>query len=336
MLTARATQTKGVGAVTAYVSKIHESEHKLNNLMQSVVLVAGLGLLLAFCAWLLWSWTGVIVMFVAVGFLVLMTPQIPPQVVMGIYRARPIDPRHGSQFYRIIEELSTRADLPKVPALYVVPSMALNAFATGRRENSAIAITEGMLRKLSVREITGVLGHEISHIRNNDVWVMGLADVMSRLMQSMSVLAIVLFFLHLPGALMGRSQMPWLGILLLYLAPAIASLLQFGLSRAREYDADLEGAHLTGDPIGLASALRKLERYQGRLWEDLLPTGRRIPQPSVLRSHPTTERRIERLLEIRDENPLPPIDVSEEPMVTMVGAGPGSLRPRYRLPGLWF
>jgi heat shock protein HtpX len=115
------------------------------------------------------------------------------------------------------------------------------------------------------------------------------------------------------------------------------SLLQLALSRTREFDADLDGAVLTGDPVGLASALSRVERYQGRLWEDLAaPGGRRIPAPSVLRSHPETEERVARLRSLAPEQMLPPLDIREEPMVSLVGFGPVAIRPRFRLPGLWF
>jgi heat shock protein HtpX len=94
---------------------------------------------------------------------------------------------------------------------------------------------------------------------------------------------------------------------------------------------------LTGDPRGLASALEKLERYQGSIWEDMLPLpSRRIPQPSLLRSHPPTAERVARLLALENREMAPPIEVTEEPMVSMVGMGPGSMQPRYRFPGVWY
>src|SRR5262249_40563046 len=138
--------------------------------------------------------------------------------------------------------------------------------------------------------------------------------------------------------LLGDADMPFLGLLLLYLAPTIGSLLQLALSRTREFDADLDGAELTGDPRALASALDKLERYQGSFWEDLMfpIPARRIPQPSLLRSPPPTEERVRRLLELDDRQLPPPLAVVEEPMVSMVGVSPGSMQPRYRFPGVWF
>ena len=202
--------------------------------------------------------------------------------------------------------------------------MTLNAFATGTPGNAVIGITEGLLRRLSLRELAGVLAHELSHVRNNDLSVMSLADVMTRFTQALSYLAVILAIFNLPAWLLGDSDMPFSALLLLYLAPTIGSLLQLGLSRTREYDADLEGAELTGDPRGLASALDKLERYQGRFWEDLMfpVPSRRIPQPSLLRSHPPTEQRVARLLALENREMAPPIEVVEEPMVSHGRHGP--------------
>jgi heat shock protein HtpX len=324
--------------MTPLLDENRRHQHKQRNQLQSALLVGGLGLVTAFSAWLLWDWTGVLLMLVSVGAVYAFAPKVPPEIVMRMYRAQPLDPRHGEQITYIVDVLSKRADLPAPPTVYVVPSMTLNAFASGTPDKALIAITEGLLRRLSMRELTGVLAHEMSHIRNNDLAVMGLADVMTRFTQVLSYLALCLAIFNLPGLLLGDSDISLLALLLLYLAPTIGSLLQLGLSRTREYDADLEGAQLTGDPRGLASALEKLERYQGTFWEDLtFPVpGRRIPQPSLLRSHPPTEERVARLLALENRELPPPIEVVEEPMVSLAGLGPGSMRPRYRFPGVWF
>jgi heat shock protein HtpX len=312
--------------------------HKARNQLHSALLVGGLGLVTVFSAWLLWSWTGVLVALVWIGALYAFAPRLPPEMIMALYRAKPIDPNQGGQIVYIVEELARRARLPAVPAVYVIPSMTLNAFATGTPGNAVVGITEGLLRRLSLRELAGVLAHELSHVRNGDLAVMSLADVMTRFTQALSYLAVILAFFNLPAWLLGDSDMPFSALLLLYLTPTIGSLLQLGLSRTREYDADLEGAELTGDPRGLASALDKLERYQGSFWEDLMfpVPSRRIPQPSLLRSHPPTEQRGARLLALENRELAPPIEVVEEPFVSMVGMGPGSMQPRYRFPGVWF
>jgi heat shock protein HtpX len=310
--------------------------HKARNVRQSLLLVGGLTIVTAFSAWLLWSWPGVIVTMVWVLGLYLFAPRVPPEMVMRMYRATRLDPRGGDQITPIVAALSRRAELPAVPEVYIIPSTTLNAFATGRPEKAVIGITEGLLRRLTPDELAGVLAHEISHVRNNDLAVMGLADVMTRFTQMLSYLALFLAFFHLPRILAGEGDLSLMGLLILYLAPSIGSLLQLGLSRTREYDADLEGAFLAGTPRGLVSALRKLERYQGRFWEDLaFPVpGRRIPQPSLLRSHPTTEERVARLRDAEGRQTLAPIEVAPEPFAALAGAA--ALRPRTRWPGVWY
>jgi heat shock protein HtpX len=312
--------------------------HKASNELQSALLVGGLGLVTAFSVWLLWGAMGVALTLVAVGLVYAFAPRLPPEIVMRVFRARPLDPGHGDQVLDVLQQLASRAGLSNQPKLYVIPSMTLNAFASGTPDRAIIAVTEGLLRGLTLRELAGVLAHEVSHIRNNDLAVMSLADVMTRLMQALSYLAIILAVLNLPAMLLGDSDVSLLALVLLYLSPTIGSLLQLALSRTREYDADFEGAQLTGDPAGLAAALAKLERHQGSFWEDMaLPVpGRRIPQPSLLRSHPPTEERIARLEALERGALPPPLHVREAPMVTMVGVGPASMRPRYRCPGVWF
>ncbi len=313
-------------------------EHKARNALHSALLVGGLGLVTAFSAWLLWDWTGVFVALAWIGVLYAFAPRLPPELIMRMYRARRIDARQGGQLAYVLDVLAHRAGLATVPALYVIPSMTLNAFAAGTPQKAIVGVTEGLLRRLSLRELAGVLAHELSHVRNNDLAVMSLADVMTRFTQVLSYLALFLAIVNLPAMLLGDSDIPFSALLLLYLAPTIGSLLQLGLSRTREYDADLEGAMLTGDPRGLAAALDKLERYQGSFWEDFMfpVPARRIPQPSLLRSHPPTQARIARLLALEGRDLPPPIEVVEEPSVSMVGFSPGSLQPRYRFPGVWY
>jgi heat shock protein HtpX len=325
--------------MTPFLDPKSHSAHKARNTLHSAILVAGLGLLTGFSAWLLWGGMGVAITLVAIGVIYAFAPRLPPEVVMRIYRARRLDPRSGGPIVHIVDVLSDRAELPAPPRVYIIPSMTLNAFATGSPEKAVIGVTEGLLRRLTLNELAGVLAHEISHIRNNDLTVMGLADVMTRFTQVLSYLALFLALFNLPAFLLGDAE-TWLptGLLLLYLAPTIGSLIQLALSRTREYDADLEGAGLTGDPGSLVTALQKLERYHGRFWEDMtLPVpGRRIPYPSLLRSHPSTEERIARLRALQGRPMLPNIPITEEPMVSMLGLGPIAMRPRYRWTGAWY
>ena len=308
------------------------------NDVHALLLLGGLGLLTVFCGWLLWSWAGVLAALAAVAAISYFAPRLPPEAIMRLYRATAIDPSHGGQILQVVKILSARAGLPAPPAVYVIASMTANAFAAGTPRKAVIGITEGLLRRLSLRELTGVLGHEISHIANNDLAVMSLADAMTRFTQALSYLALFLAIFNLPGLLLGDSDISLLALLLLYLAPTLSSLLQLSVARAREFDADLAGASLTGDPAGLAAALQRIERVQGTLWEDMmLPVpGRRIPSPSVLRTHPPTEERLERLRVLEHAQLPPPIELPEEPMVSLAGLGPGAMRPRLRFPGVWF
>jgi heat shock protein HtpX len=150
----------------------------------------------------------------------------------------------------------------------------------------------------------------------------------------MAWLGQLLLLLNLPVLMMGGYGVPWLLVLLLILAPTAMSLLQLALSRAREHDADLDAAALTGDPRGLAAALAKLERLQGRYWEEILLPGRRIPEPSLLRTHPPIEARIARLLELEEkaEPPSLPARTFHDP----AWATPIPQGPRWRWPGVWY
>ena len=323
--------------MSPFLDHERHAEHRLRNLAHSTLMIGGIGLLMLVSAFLIARWAGMILALTCVGVVLLLAPRIRPETVMRLYRAEPVGQRHGPQLLRIVEVLADRAELSHHPRLYVIPSMTLNAFATGRPHRAAIAITEGLLRRLSLREISAVIAHEMSHIRNNDLFVMGLADAMTRFTQLLCYIALGLALLNIPALLLGLDTFSWAAILLLYLAPALSSLLQLSLSRSREYDADAEAAGLTGDPAGLASALGVLERIQGRFWEDLMfPPTRRVPYPSMLRSHPDTADRIRRLAELGRHPLARPIDVADEPMFSMVGVGPAEMAPRRRWPGLWY
>lgn len=325
--------------MTPFLNPERLAEHRRRNLLHSLLLVAGMSLIVMASSALIWSWSGAIAAGLFVAAVALIGPRVPPEAVMRLYSGVPVDARRGGQLLRLLEVLAERAELERPPRLYVIPSMALNAFATGSRSYAAIGITEGLLRRLDLRQLAGVIAHEMSHIRNNDLRVMALADALTRFTQVLAYLGLLLALMNLPLALMGLETFSWVAVLLLYLAPTLTSLLQMGLSRTREYDADLEAVGLTGDPAGLASALAALERYQGRFWEDLmLPVpSRRIPHPSLLRSHPATEDRIARLRELEGRSwQTRPLAIGEEPLLMLVGPGPASMIPRQRLFGFWY
>ncbi|PSH63879.1 peptidase M48 Ste24p [Phyllobacterium brassicacearum] len=274
---------------------------RLINTLHTWLLLAGSLLLLIVCAWTLAGPAGIIYAFVFGGISLFAIRRISPQMVLKMYKARPVTQAEFPQGLAIVDELARRAGLPAAPKLHVIPSRMMNAFAVGRRDNAIVAVTDQLIRALTARELTGVLAHEISHIRNEDLKVMALADTVSRFTSLMSTIGIVSLLFNITWLASGAPpQVPWLGVLVLLFAPTIGGLLQMALSRTREFDADLGAAMLTGDPDGLAGALIKLEKAQGKVWENLILPGGRIPDPSILRTHPLTEDRVARLNSLKE------------------------------------
>ncbi len=275
-------------------------EQKLRNLGHTLLLIGSMALLLALTSELLfgegvrpWVFAGVIL---AMSTL----PDISPRWILRLYQARRIYPSEAPELTRLMEHIGRRSGVTPIPDLYWIPSSTSNAFAVGSGHNAAIALTDGLLRLLNTRELAGVLAHETSHIVNHDMRLMNLADLISRLTHMLSMIGILLAVISLPLALMGMAPLPLSGLLLLIIAPTLSALLQLGLSRVREFQADLSAVHITGDPEGLASALGKIEQRQTSLWQQILLPGYRDPQPSILRTHPDTAERVRRLLTLRD------------------------------------
>lgn len=239
-------------------------------------------------------------MWIALGASLLalaLEPAATGRLTLRLYGARPVARGAAPGLWLLMERISNRAALPSVPQLYYVPSPIINAFAVGRRRNAAIAVTDGLLRNLDDREIAGVLAHETAHIAHDDLRVMGLADYVSRLTGFFALMGQLILLLSLPSLVTGSVQFNWGLLLLLVLSPHVALLAQLGLSRVREFDADRAAAAFTGDPEGLASALAHIERVS-RSWRTILMPGWGNPEPSWLRTHPATEDRVARLLEL--------------------------------------
>jgi len=310
--------------------------HAFTNRIQSLLLLLAMGGFLALLGAILWGEDGVIGLLFMGLILVLFNPVIAPQLIMRMYRARPLSRVEAPALHGAFEQLAQRAGLPQIPVLYYIPSRMVNAFAVGTRRQSAIAVTDGLLRILDTRETIGVLAHEISHIHNNDMWVMGIADMFSRLTSMLSLFGQLLLLLNLPLILFSALSINWMAILILIFAPSLSALAQLGLSRTREYDADLNAARLTGDPEGLARALVKIERQQGSFMERIFLPGRRIPDPSLLRTHPPTEERVRRLMELRHDDSVMGVNLPASGFMPDVFAdNPARRPPRWHINGLW-
>jgi heat shock protein HtpX len=312
-------------------------QHAWLNRIQSVALLLFMGGFLALLGWLLWGRLGLLMLIGIGATAVFLNPTTSPGWVMRMYGASSIGSERAPGLWNMVGLLAERAGLETRPDLYYVPSSVLNAFAVGNRQHSAIAVTDGLVRSLNKSELVGVLAHEMSHIRNNDLWVMGLADVFSRATSLLSLIGQFLLLLNLPLIFFSTLTISWYAILLLIFAPVLSSLAQLALSRAREYDADLNAVRLTGDPDALASALAKIERRQGGWLEKILMPGRGIPEPSLLRTHPETAERIGRLMSLKGAGiAAQPLRLYDAPVDRHWGMGhPVKRPPRWHVNGLW-
>ncbi len=225
------------------------------------------------------------------------------KLVLRMYKAREVGPEDSPDLYRMVRTLADRAEIP-MPRIYVIPETAPNAFATGRNpKNAAVAVTNGLLAMLSADELFGVLAHEIGHIKNRDTLVMTVAGAIGG---AIGFIAEMAFWSSLFGSSDDEEgSSPASGLLGILLAPIAAMLIQMAISRSREFIADERGAELSGNPLALASALRKIEG-----WSSQVPMRSGNPATSHLfiinpfaggglrglfSTHPATAKRIERL-----------------------------------------
>ena len=291
---------------------------RLKNGLQTLLIMGGLALVLAVPGYLLAGGLGLLMSLGAAVVGALAGSWVPARVILAEAGAGLVERHRAATLYRLLEALYRRAGIDAQPQLFYTPSPDLNAFAVGTRHDGGIAVTAGLLRTLTMRELAGVLAHEVSHLRHGDTRVMSMAAAMTRLTLFLTTVLQVSLLLMLPLILAGEQRLPWGLLLIVAFSPTLSTLLQLALSRHREFAADLEAASLTGDPRGLASALAVLERHHGRWLLTLF--GRHPPAgPEWLRTHPSTRERIRRLLATEalagHVPPQPVVDPSHSPMI---------------------
>lgn len=274
------------------------------NRIKSVALLAVLTALLLWAGHTVGGQAGLVVALLFAGVMNLGAYWFSDRIVLRMYRAQEVSAAEAPELHGIVQDLALRGGLP-MPRVYLIPEDAPNAFATGRSpEKAAIAVTEGLLRLLSREEVAGVLAHELGHVKNRDTLIMSIAATLGGALSMLADMA-------LWGSLLGGgsddedSPNPMAGLLGILVAPFAAMLIQASISRSREFMADEAGAHLTGDPLSLASALRRIDAWSRRIpMEAGTPATAHLLIANPFRgggmvrlfsTHPATEERVARL-----------------------------------------
>jgi len=276
--------------------------YHLQNVFHTLLLLSGMLLLVGSIGWLIAGAVGVAWSLFMGSMLAITAPRLSPHLILYLYGARLLTNKLFDPLLEVISWLTVKGDLPQTPSLYYIPNSAMLAFTVGMKNNTSIVISEGLLRQLNIRELTAVLAHEVSHIKSNDLWVMSVADTFSRLTSILALIAYMMIIFYIPLFIFEGLEIPYALIILLILAPTASSLMQLALSRTREFNADMQAIKLTDDPDGLISALLKIDQYEKNILKQMFLPNVGSSGPSLLRTHPVTEERIQRLILITESN----------------------------------
>ncbi|OLE73667.1 MAG: protease HtpX [Acidobacteria bacterium 13_1_20CM_2_57_8] len=277
------------------------------NTTKTILLMVGLTVLLVFIGGAFGGRQGVIIAFMFAMATNLFSYWFSDKIVLRMYSAREVTETEAPELYSVTRDLAMKMHMP-MPKVYIIPSDAPNAFATGRNPNhAAVAATEGILRLLTREELAAVMAHELGHVTNRDILI---GTIAATIAGAISMLAHMAQWGMIFGGFGGRRDDDegaggMIGsILMIILAPIAALLIQMAISRSREYEADATGARISGNPLALASALRKLQAGSQRIPLDANPATAHMFIVNPLRSggivnlfstHPPMEDRIARL-----------------------------------------
>jgi heat shock protein HtpX len=281
----------------------------MTNVLRTTVLLAALTALFLVIGGAIGGNQGLFIAFVFALLMNFASYWFSDKIVLSMYGAREVSLNEAPDLYRLVQRLAQRADIP-MPRVYIIPSEAPNAFATGRNpQHGAVAVTEGILRTLDTDELAGVLAHELGHIRNRDTLIMTVAATLAgaiTMLAHMAQWGAIFGFGRRDEEDSGGGGMLSL-LFMAILAPIAATLIQLAISRSREYFADSTGAAVAGSPSGLARALEKLHYASQRLPMEANPATAHlfIVNPltggslaNLFSTHPPIEERIRRLRRI--------------------------------------
>jgi heat shock protein HtpX len=277
----------------------------MGNTFKTAFLLTLLTLLLMFIGRFFGGQNGMLLALVFAAVMNFVSYFYSDKIALAMYRAQPVTREELPRAYAAVERLTQKIGIP-MPKIYVIPNESPNAFATGRNpQHASVAVTQGILNLLNDEELEGVLAHELGHVNNRDILISSVAATVAgaiTMLASMGRFAMI--FGGMGGDRDDRRGGGLGALLMLILAPIAASLIQLAVSRSREYQADATGAHFTGNPYALASALAKLDAYSRRLPLQATPSTAHlfIIQPflgmnfgSLFSTHPPIAKRIERL-----------------------------------------
>jgi heat shock protein HtpX len=276
------------------------------SIFKTGLLMALLTVLLILVGSVIGGQNGIVIAFIFAVIMNFGSYWFSDKIVLAMYRAQEVNPSEAPELYRIVERLAQKANLP-MPRVYIVPVDAPNAFATGRNpKHAVVAVTTGMMNTLPMNEIESVLGHELAHVKNRDTLLSTVAATMAGVI---TMLASMARWGAILGGFRGNDDDEGGGMLgflfLAILAPIAAMLLQLAISRSREYKADRDGSIISGKPLDLADALKKMDAIAHR---QPLAVGspsvsnmfivnpfKRGGLSAILSTHPPIQKRIERL-----------------------------------------